>query len=237
MISETHLIDCMKFMGTIPNGFYDLAIADPEQGLNIGKARFLQQAHYIRQENGSKMLVKANYAPTSWDAAPATQQYFNELKRVSKHQIIWGINYFDWAGLGSGRIKWDKCVAKGASFNSYEYAYCSLIDNEIEFKYLWSGMHQAKSLLEPTTSQGNKKLNEKRIHPCQKPVNLYRWCLNKFAQPGQKIFDSHLGSQNSRIAAYDLGFDFYGCENDPAMFDAGNKSFEQFRAQGKLALA
>ena len=92
---------------------------------------------------------------------------------VSKHQIIFGVEYVNWEGLGTGRIKWNKGVAEGISFKPYEMAYCSFINYEMPIDLLWAGMQQAKSITEPMTSQGNKKLNEKRIHPCHKPIMLY----------------------------------------------------------------
>ena len=90
-----------------------------------------------------------------------------------KAQIIFGIEYFEWVGVGSGRIKWIKGVPEGVSFKGYELAYCSLIYDEVELPLLWAGMFQAKSLSDPMIQQGNKQLNEKRIHPTHKPVMLY----------------------------------------------------------------
>jgi len=133
-----------------------------------------------------------------------------------------------------GRIKWDKLVPNGMSFNRYEYAYCSLIDNEILFQYLWAGMCQAESLKNPTTQQGNKKLNEKRIHPTHKPINLYKWLLKNYAKPDFKIIDTHLGSGSSAIAAYDFGCDFVGTEIDREYYDAAVKRFNIHKMQTKL---
>ena len=140
----------------------------------------------------------------------------------------------NWQGVGPGRIKWDKCVPEGMSFNRYEVAYCSLITNTQTIKLLWSGMQQAKSLSEPETAQGNKKLNEKRIHVTQKPVLLYKRLLQLYAHTGEKIFDPNLGSGSSRIAAYDLGYDFWACENDKEILSDSNKRFELFKSQTKL---
>ena len=120
------------------------------------------------------------------------------------------------------------------SFNRYEYAYCSLIETEVEFVYLWAGMCQAKSIGEPTTQQGNKKLNEKRIHPTHKPKNLYKWLLKNYAKEGDRILDTHLGSGSSAIAAFDGGFDFVGCEIDKDYFDAAKKRFDIHCMQQKL---
>ena len=102
------------------------------------------------------------------------------------------------------------------------------------FRFMWRGMMQGKSIAEGTVQQGNKALNEKRIHPTQKPVALYTWILQKYAKPGDKILDTHLGSGSSRIAAYDLGFEFVGCEIDPHYFQAQEKRFAEHTAQISL---
>jgi site-specific DNA-methyltransferase (adenine-specific) len=120
------------------------------------------------------------------------------------------------------------------SFSKYEVAYCSLIDEEIELPLLWAGMCQAKSLSEPMIQQGNKKLNERRIHPTQKPVLLYKWLLKNYAKPEFKIIDTHLGSGSSAIATYDFGCDFVGCEIDKEYYDAACKRFDNHKLQGKL---
>jgi site-specific DNA-methyltransferase (adenine-specific) len=233
MISEVYNCDCMEYMNTIPDNFADLAICDPPYGIGVGNMAYTQEDNrQCKQKNGGSLKVKKEkYKLKDWDKKPPTQEYFNELFRTSKNQIIFGINYFNLENIGKGRIKWNKCVPEGMSFNKYEHAYCSLIDYEQEFVYLWAGMCQAKNLKETTTQQGNKKLNEKRIHPCHKPVNLYKWILHNYAKTGDKIFDSHMGSQSSRIAAYDMGFDFWGTELDHEYFETANKRFETHIAQ------
>jgi site-specific DNA-methyltransferase (adenine-specific) len=155
-----------------------------------------------------------------WDKEVPTAEYFNELFRVTKHQIIFGIEYFNLTSIGIGRIKWNKLVPEGMSFKKYEMAYCSLIDNTYEFDLLWAGMQQAKSFLEPSTHQANKQLNEKRIHPCHKPIMLYKHLLSRYAKEGDTILDTHLGSGSSAIACIDGGFDFTGIELDSDYFDA-----------------
>ncbi len=187
--SIVFLEDCMDVMRRYPNGYFDLAICDIPYGINVGKMAYLKEVKTtVKQKNGVKLNARKNTKPYTlkeWDKNPPDQSYFNELKRVSKHQIIFGIDYCNWAGVGPGRIKWNKGVADGVSFKKYETAYCSFIDNEIELPLLWTGMMQAKSIREPMVQQGNKKLNEKRIHPCHKPVLLYDKLFSLFAEPSR----------------------------------------------------
>jgi site-specific DNA-methyltransferase (adenine-specific) len=229
-------IDCMDYMATLPDKAFDLAIVDPPYGINVAKLAYTQEEDRpCKQKNGSILRVKKlKYKHKDWDKNPPPQKYFDELRRISKEQIIWGINYFNWVGVGNGRIKWDKLVPEGMSFNRYEYAYCSLIENEVEFVYLWAGMCQAAGLNNPAIQQGNKKLNEKRIHPTHKPINLYKWLLKNYAKPGDKIIDTHLGSGSSAIAAFDGGFDFVGCEIDKDYFEAALKRFNIHKMQLNL---
>lgn len=191
----------------------------------------------VKQKNGAKLnpnKAKKKYTNKDWDKEVPTQVYFDELCRVSKHQIIFGVEYVNWDGLGSGRIKWLKGVPEGVSFKPYELAYCSIINNEQELPLLWAGMQQALSLSQPMLQQGNKQLNEKRIHPCHKPVLLYKRLLLDYAKSGDRILDTHLGSGSSRIAAYEMGFDFTGFELDTDYFNAQEKRYQQHISQQRL---
>lgn len=234
--SEVFNMDCMEFLKGCKDKQFDLAVVDPPYGINVAKMAYTQEDNRpCKQKNGTTLTVKKlNYKHGDWDKTPPPREYFDELFRVSTHQIIWGIEYFDLPVVGTGRIKWDKGVPEGVSFKQYETAFCSLIENEVELSLLWAGMQQAKSLSEPMVQQGNKQLNEKRIHPCHKPIMLYKWLLSNYAEQGQSILDTHLGSGSSRIAAYDMGFDFTGIELDKDYFDASCKRFELFKSQMKL---
>ena len=117
---------------------------------------------------------------------------------------------FLWWG---GRIVWDKCN-DGSDQSDAEIAYCSLNDRVDIFRFMWRGMFQGKSIYEGTVQQGNKRLNEKRIHPCQKPVALYEWILKKYAKTGDIILDTHVGSASSLIACYKAGYEYVGFEMD-----------------------
>ncbi len=229
-------IDCMEFMRDKPDKCYDLAIVDPPYGIDVAKMAYTQAENRpCKQKNGRVLRVKKlKYKHGDWDKNPPTADYFIELMRVSKHQIIWGVNYFDSSGWGTGRIKWDKGVPDGVSFNKYEYAYCSLIDYEYELPLLWAGMCQAKSLSEPMTQQGNKKLNEKRIHPTHKPIKLYQATLLQFGEGVKTVLDTHGGGMSIAIVADELGFDLDICEIDKEYFDGGVKRFKIYKSQGKL---
>ena len=209
MVSDTFNEDYFDVMARYPDNHFDLACCDIPYGINVGKMAYLtEQNTQVLQKNGSKLKIKnrPKYALKEWDLNVPDQRYYDEVCRISKHQIIFGVEYVDWIGLGSGRIIWDKLVADGMSFNRYEKAYCSFIDFEMTVPLLWSGFMQAKSLKEPTYAKGNKKKNEKRIHPTQKPVMLYCLLYNiakeyllKNNIVLKKVFDSCLGSGSSRI--------------------------------------
>ena len=173
-----------------------------------------------KQKNGTTLRIKKlKYKHGDWDKTPPPPEYWEQLFRVSKEQIIWGIKHYDLKGLGDGLIAWNKCVPEGVSFNNYEHAYCSLLDKEIEFTYMWAGMCQGKSLTEPTTQQGNKQLNEKRIHPTHKPVRLYRWLISEFAQNGWLLDVG--GGMRLQLPADELNYDLDICEIDKDYFNAG----------------
>lgn len=229
--SKVFCMDCMAAMREMPDKCFDLAICDPPYGRKEhgGKCR----STFARQKNGQNLLVKdGGYEHKEWDYRPPPAEYFEELRRVSKAQIIWGVNYFP-LYLGPGRIIWDKC--NGDSDQSdCEIAYCSLTSRVDLFRFMWHGMLQGKSIAEGHIQQGNKALNEKRIHPTQKPVLLYAWLMQQYARPGDKILDTHLGSGSSRIAAYDLGMDFTGFEIDPDYYEAQEERFAAHVRQLRL---
>jgi site-specific DNA-methyltransferase (adenine-specific) len=207
-------------MAKLPDNYYDLAIADPEQGKKQHGG--INRSGFVKQSNGSKLFVQdGNYLKKDWDNKPASNQYFDELIRVSKHQIIWGEQYFD-RYFGKGRIVWDKVNGNSDQYDC-EIAYCSLNDRTELFRYMWSGMMQGKSFMEGHIMQGNKNLNEKRIHPTQKPVALYLWTFIHYDIPKEwKIFDPNLGSGSIGIACDRLGYDLDACENDFEMFSRAN---------------
>ena len=194
-------IDNMEYMATVPDKYFDLAIVDPPYGIDINSSGRL--GHY-----GGK--------GKAWDAQAPTDEYFKELFRVSKDQIIWGANYFEMPPTRCFLI-WDKGQPEGVSFASHEYAWTSF-DKSAKCFY-----------------QRPQNADIIRIHPTQKPRKLYDWLLTNYAKPDQKIFDSHLGSGSSAIAAHYFGCsEFVGCELDSDYFAASVERFKIETAQESL---
>lgn len=221
-----HNIDYKLFLEANPDFKCDLVFSDVPYGINAGKMGFVTEQKVVKQKSGKILRTKPKgYGIEEWDTHVPGQDYFDSMVRISGHQIIFGIEYANWTGIGPGRIKWNKGVAEGMSFKSYEMAYCSAIDYEYQLDYLFSGMMQGKSHLEPMVMQGDKRKNEKRIHPTQKPVYMYLIALMAFAVPGMKIFDSHVGSGSLRIACDIFGCDFVGCEINEATFTRQEQRF------------
>lgn len=163
----------------------------------------------------SGRLKKYNATETRWDDATPGDVYFSELKRCSKNQIIWGGNYYDLPPC-RGFVIWDKKQPEDISFASCEFAWTSFDTSARTFYY------------SPLQEKGQ------RIHPTQKPVALYEWLLMKYAKEGWRILDTHLGSGSSRIAAYNLGFEFVGCEIEPTYFQLQEQRFAEHTAQVRM---
>ena len=218
-------MDCMDGMKMYPEKYFDVAVVDPPYF--PGPER---REYYGRKE--SPIGVQRLYVPTAhWEVPKA--EYFAELERVSKHQIVFGCNYFDYH-FPPGRIVWDKCNG-GSSFSDCEIASCSLQDSVRLFRYMWNGMLQGKSIHEGWIQQGNKTLNEKRIHPTQKPVALYAWIFGRYAKPGMKLLDTHVGSASSLIAAHDAGLFYVGFERDSKYYELSKSRLEEHTAQMRLS--
>lgn len=209
-------MDCTAGMKEFPDKYFDLAVVDPPYFSGPERRKF-----YGRKI--SPIGVQRIYHQSKEWEVPG-KEYFEELFRVSKNQIIWGCNYFDYI-FPAGRIVWDKCNGK-SSFSDCEIAYCSMHDSVRLIRYMWNGMMQGKSIEEGHIQQGNKKLNEKRIHPTQKPVALYEWIFGKYAKPGDIILDTHVGSASSLIAAERAGLQYVGFEKDEYYFDISKKRLE-----------
>lgn len=214
-------MDCMEGMKHFPDKFFDLAIVDPPYFKGPEN-----RGHFGNKV--SPIGVKRYFDDLNIWEIPG-ENYFKELLRVSKNQIIWGCNYFDYP-FGPGRIVWDKCNGE-SSFSDAEIAYCSLHDSVRLFRYMWNGMFQGKSISEGHIQRGNKALNEVKIHQTQKPIDLYKWQLMKYAKPGFKILDTHVGSASILIACYDLGFKCVGFEIDSKMYEKSKKRLDEHMAQ------
>lgn len=219
MAIEMLHIDCMEYMRGLPDNAFELAIVDPPYGIGESGGN----------ESRNRVATK-NYAKKDWDKVAPNLEYFIELRRVSKNQIIWGANHFiDNLGVGCSSpcwVVWDK--DNGASdFADAELAWTSLQTAVRIFKYTWAGMHQG-------TRGGDVRLNEKRIHPTQKPVKLYDWLLKNYAKEGDRILDTHLGSGSSAISAHYSDFDFVGCELDEDYYNAAVVRFNDETKQAGL---
>ena len=212
-MSEVFNCDCMEFMRTLPDKFFDLAIVDPPYGQGQDGSK-----NHTRISRTGIQAASRIYKPyIGEDKHPPDSAYFTELERVSKNRIIWGANHFishlPIPADSSCWIVWDKDNGE-CDFADCELAWTSFKTAVRKFRYRWNGMFQE-----------NMKNKEIRIHPNQKPVALYGWLLQKYAKEGDKIFDSHMGSGSSRVAAYKLGFDFWGCEMDTHYFTLQQKRF------------
>ena len=211
-MTEAYLIDCMEYMATLPDKAFELAIVDPPYGGN--------DAIGLGDNNNFKAQAAKRTDYKQFKNVEPPEEYWKELFRVSQKQIVWGCNFYKNVNLRGGRLVWDK---KGTAFGRAEEAYLSMTKSVNIFEYAWNGMIQE-----------NMSDKETRIHPTQKPVELYKWLLTHYAKEGDRILDTHLGSGSSRIAAYDLGFDFVGCEIDKDYFAAQEERFAAHIAQQSL---
>jgi site-specific DNA-methyltransferase (adenine-specific) len=217
-----YLGDCMDLLRSLPDRAFDLAIVDPPyfDGPN--------RSGYYGKGYSSLGVQRAKYYADSKCWSVPEREYFAELQRVSKHQIIWGANHFAdrFNSASPSWIVWDK-LNGSSSFADAELAYCSMDCAVRVFRYVWNGMHQGQY-------GGDKSKNEPRIHPTQKPVALYEWLLDNYAESGQRILDTHMGSGSSAIAARTRGFEYCGAEMDPDHFGQACKRIEQAYAQRPL---
>ena len=207
-------IDCMEYMKTLPDKAFSLAIVDPPYGIDIA----------------------------DWDNSIPTDEYFDELFRVSKNQIIWGGNYFSLPHTQAW-LCWDKTFNDDVRGKKLTKGGCPR-DKMSDFELAWTSFKERKSKFIRFTQIGNligfgKNIkvdytHRKKIHPTQKHILLYEWLLMNYAKEGDKILDTHLGSGSSRIAAHKLGFEFVGCELDKDYFEAQEERFKAETMQQSL---
>ena len=204
--------DNMELMARYKDNYFDLAIVDPPYGGN--------DAIGLKDNTSkNKQATKRNNYNVFQNIAPS-KKYFDELIRISKNQIIWGVNFYNNYNLFGGRLVWDK---KGTAFGRAEMAYLSMTKSVNICEIIWNGM-----------IQHDMKNKENRIHPTQKPVKLYEWLLMNYAKEGDKILDTHLGSGSIAIACHNLGFDLTACELDKEYYDAAIKRIDQHKAQIRM---
>ena len=203
--------DCMEVMARYPDNHFDLAIVDPPYGIG----------NWIPQHGqGAKKSIQTPKREVGWNDQTPETSYFVEMLRVSKNQIIWGANYYNCFPKKGGAIVWDKNMGN-PKFSRCEIASHSFYKKVDYFYFDWNaGFHRERF--------------GKQIHPCQKPVQLYEWILTNYAEKGQKILDTHLGSGSSAIAAHYYGVDFVGCEIDEDYFKSAKERIERETKQVDL---
>jgi site-specific DNA-methyltransferase (adenine-specific) len=198
--------DNMQLMAKYPDKYFDLAIVDPPYGININVS--------MGRRKGDKKSDYHKFAGN--DSSIPTKEYFNELFRVSVNQIIWGGNYMtEFLKPSACWLLWDKGFSEDVTFAQFEMAWTSLKSSCKKYDF-------------------NAAANTNRIHPTQKPVALYKWLLDKYAKPNDKILDTHLGSGSIAIACHDYGFELTACELDKEYFDKAMQRIKNHTAQQKL---
>ena len=207
--SEVYLEDCVKALKRFNDNHFDLAIVDPPYGLGMGTVSIPSEKNTNSQQKFYKDLKSKR-----WDDNTPNKEYFDELKRVSKNQIVWGGNYMA-EHLGNTKciIIWDK-MTYIPTMSQFEFAFCSF------------NKHPKMVKVNSTDID--------RMHPTQKPIKLYDWLLHNYAKEGDLILDTHLGSGSSRIAAYKGGFNFVGFEIDAEYYEKQEKRFNDFKPQLRM---
>ena len=212
-MNKVYLMDCVEGMKGTPDKYYDLAVVDPPYGINMDGGKI----------GGNNCGNAKDYTKKDWDKEPPSLEYFKELMRVSKNQIVWGANHFisripfD----SSCWIIWDK--DNSGNFADCEMAWTSFDTAVRKFTWRWNGMLQQ-----------NMKDKESRIHPTQKPIALYDWIFAKYATKGMKILDTHAGSMSSVISAMKNEMQITAYEIDSDYFNAGKKRIETYLMQGDM---
>ena len=206
--------DNMQLMARYPDNYFDLCICDPPYGIHADVKNNTDKKQSKKSASKSK-----KYGDQSWDSCIPTEEYFAELKRVCKKQIIWGANFFN---LQGGMLYWHKRVTM-PTYSQGELAWLSWLTKVDFVDIAWHGMIQY-----------DMKNKETRIHPTQKPVALYKWILDKYAKEGDKILDTHLGSMSIAIACHDYGFELTGCELDKEYYDKGIQRVKNHISQLKM---
>ena len=208
--------DCMIGLARYPDKHFDLCICDPPYFDGPNKL-----GYYGKVMSKTKVKRQSYNIIGKWDLPD--ESYYKELCRVSKNQIIWGINYYNFTDVPVGRIVWDKRKNDACTFSDGEIASCSKIETVRFFRHRWDGF-----------LQGDMKNKETKYHPTQKPVALYKWLLSNYAKQGDKILDTHVGSASSLIACHDMGFDAVGFELDADYYKQSKQRLDDFIRQPRL---
>jgi site-specific DNA-methyltransferase (adenine-specific) len=202
--------DNMSLMARYPDNYFDLAIVEPPYGIDLANMNM-----GIGKTKKASKVKNRKWTQKDWDNETPKDEYFIELKRVSKNQIIWGGNYFN-LGICGKFIIWDKEIPEGLSFSDCEFAWTSFKGANNIFRY---------------SAYKNKS---EKFHPTQKPPQLYKYCLDRFTKPNDKILDTHLGSGSIALACHDYGFDLTACELDKEYYDKAIERIKNHVSQQKL---
>jgi site-specific DNA-methyltransferase (adenine-specific) len=202
--------DNMELMARYPDNYFDLAIVDPPYGIDLANMNM-----GIGNTPKASKAKNRKWKPKDWDSSIPSDEYFKELFRVSKNQIIWGGNYFN-LGVCNKFIIWDKEIPSGLSFSDCEYAWTSFSGANKIFRY---------------SAYLNKS---EKFHPTQKPPKLYEWILMNYAKEGDKILDTHLGSGSIAIACNNLSFELTACELDKEYYDLAIKRIKTVTSQLRM---
>ncbi|MEX0313438.1 MAG: hypothetical protein AB3N18_04615 [Allomuricauda sp.] len=227
--SIVYNLDCndpVKGISSYPDNHWDYALIDPNWGIGETKVDPKSRNTPVKQSNGKSLkIADKDYSGSNWDNERPSREFFEQLFRVTRYQIIKGGNHFTdlLPVFSSGRVVWDKVNGKN-DFSDCEIFWTNCFESVRIFYYMWHGMMQGESLLNPRKQQGDKKLNEKRIHRCQTPVKVYDWFYKNIIPEGSKVLDTHLGSGSNRISAYKAKCHFTG-------FEIGKKEFDDQEAR------
>ncbi len=212
--------DCLEFMKNLPDKCIDLVLTDPPYGINAGKdSRFGKDFRDNTSSSGKTYKAK-DFKKSEWDSNIPDKIIFDEIMRISKHQIIWGWNYFsEHLKNTSSVIVWDKMNGE-SNLSDCELAWTSHDTAVRKYSLLWNGFQRGEKM--------------DRIHPTQKPLKLFKWCLEKYSKPGDLIFDPFLGSFTTAVACHSHGLNWIGCEKDEDYFKAGTERYDTECLQGLL---
>lgn len=222
ILNTVHCADCIDIMKQWPDKCIDLVLTDPPYGIGFDKENTSMSCG-MRTDGTQRKYNKwsaprpVGYLAKSWDEKPGAE-YFNEIFRISKNQIIWGGNYFNLPVSGSW-IVWDKQVVM-PTLSKCELAWCSIGEHVEIFRYLWAGFRKEKP--------------EERFHPTQKPINLIQWILDNYSKPGMTIFDPFAGSGTTAIACLETGRNYICIEKEPDYVEIINKRIATWKEQGRM---
>tara|TARA_R100000353_G_scaffold170048_1_gene133490 strand:- start:659 stop:1327 length:669 start_codon:yes stop_codon:yes gene_type:complete len=215
--------DNMDLMKRYDDNFFDLAIVDPPYGIGDWVDKYRNDNNIKIYKSGNKKgkkweRIKTKWKNFSWNDAKPEKEYFDQLKRVSKEQIIWGANYFNCFDEKGGAIIWNKKVNEKSNLSICEIASYSKHKKVSYFESIWQNINRKEEI----------------IHPCQKPIKLYEWLLMNYAKKGDKILDTHFGSGSLGIACHNLKFDLTACEINKEYFDRSIKRINEHKQQLRI---